>query len=189
MEIKPAQSGAAIRCDVATHFEKERGITEVTVLPGVAHATVTLSDAPGGVAHGRLELLQKLAARGVPVFLVKLLPDGLSFALRAAQVEAGAGLLAEEGLPHRLRRDLALMTVVAGAMRDLSGVMSSIYEALVSRQIAVRQTGDAHNAVHLLVPGDRASEARQALHECFALPTPADTGAGDAPEGVGLGTL
>jgi len=169
----------------AVHFERERGVTDVAVVCGIAHVTVHLD--ADAVAETRLALLQRLAAANIPVFLVKLLPDGISFALREAQVESGAALLADANVYHTMVRDLALVTTLAGAMRDLSGVMAAIYEALVTEGIRVRQTGDAHNAVHCLVDGDAVERGAEALRARFALaPAPLETG---QPDGVGLKTL
>jgi aspartate kinase len=168
----------------AVHFEKERGVTDVSVTRGVAHVRVLLEEAEA--ATGRLTLLKRLAAANVPVFLVKLQRDGISFALREAQTEAGAALLKEEDVPHVLARDLALVTIIAGAMRDLSGIMAMIYEALVSEGIGVWQTGDAYNAVHCLVSGADAERAADALRAKFALIPPPATGQN---EGVGLKAL
>lgn len=149
------------------HFEKERGVTEVQVLRGVAHILARFG--AGRVAEDRLELLQSLAANNVPVFLVKLHPAGLSFALRENHVAAGAALLTEAGVEHEMTPDLAVVTILAGAMRDLSGVMAAIYEALVAESIMVRQTGDAYNAVLCLVAGEEADRAALTLRECFGL--------------------
>jgi aspartate kinase len=169
----------------AVHFERERGVTEVTAARGIAHVTIRLD--PDNVAAGRLALLQQLAAANIPVFLVKLLPVGISFALREAQVDAGAALLRTSGVDYAMTRDLGLVTTIAGAMRDLSGIMAAIYEALVMEGIRVWQTGDAHNAVHCLVDGELAEKATETLQAKFALtPTAPETG---QPDGVGLKTL
>jgi aspartate kinase len=173
----------------AVHFEKERGVTEVSVVSGIAHATVTLPQETVGA--GRLELLQRLAAANIPVFLIKLLPTGLSFALRESVVEAGDALLTSTGLSYTLRRNLALVTIYAGAMRDLSGVMAAIYEALLDESVRVYQTGDAHNAVHCLVAGDQVEAAGAVLRKTFALQQENGSKAADSPirrespEGVG----
>jgi aspartokinase len=170
----------------AVHFEKERGVTEVSVMGGIAHATIILPQ--GNVSGGQLELLQRLAAANIPVFLIKLLPNGLSFALRESVVDSGNTLLTETGLSYTLRRNLSLITIIAGAMRDLSGVMASIYEALISENTRVHQTGDAHNAVHCLVSGEQADSAATALRKMFALQdsTIADGAATpESPAGVG----
>ena len=149
------------------HFEKERGVTAVQVTRGIAHATIELP--AENLPAERLALLQSLAAEGIPVFLVKLHPTGLSFALRQEQVENGVRLLEQRGVSHVVLRDLGLVSVIAGAMRDLSGVMSSIYEALVEAGVAVRQTGDAYNAVLCLVSGSDVAKSSHALHARFSL--------------------
>lgn len=174
----------------AVHFEKERGVTEVLVQSGIAHATVTLP--PGNVEAGRLELLQRLAAANIPVFLIKLLPHGISFALRESVTDAGSELLASTGHTYMLRRDLAQVTIYAGAMRDLSGVMASIYEALTTENIRVYQTGDAHNAVHCLISGAHQELAVTTLRETFALQqmfVEDGSDAPESPEGVGSKVL
>ena len=151
----------------AVHFEKERGVTEVLVVGGIAHATVTVPLET--VAESRLDVLLRLAAANIPVFLIKLLPTGVSFALREGVVDAGKKLLTDANLPYVLRPELSLVTIVAGAMRDLSGVMAAIYETLTTEQIAVRQTGDAHNAVHCLVASADAERAASALRRTFGI--------------------
>ncbi len=158
----PARGSAAVS------FERERGVTRVATRRGLAHVTVYLPAEEE--ASARLALLQSLAGAGVPVFLVKLAPGALSFAVRADAVARCEELLAgQSGARFTLLRDLGLLTVLAGAMRDLSGVMARIYEALVQAGVAVRQTGDAYNAVILLVAGSELDTAARALRQTFAL--------------------
>ncbi len=156
---------AVVPATETVHFEKERGVTEVEVTRGIAHVTVQLNLET--LSADRLTLLKRFAGATVPVFLVKLLPTGISFALRPAQVETGIALLAqlkeEMDIDFALRDDLGLVTTRAGAMRDLSGIMAAIYETLVAEGITVRQTGDAYNAVHCLVPGDLSDRAADVL--------------------------
>jgi aspartokinase len=151
------------------HFERERGVAEVEVLRGVTHVTVRIPGPDAG--RHRLGLLRRFADANIPVFLVKLLPTGVSFALREGQAAEGAALLEaskeEYGLEVALRSELGLVTTRAGAMRDLSGVMAAIYDVLTEEGVAVRQTGDAYNAVHCLVPGADADRAAEALKRRF----------------------
>ena len=147
-------------------FEKWRGVSEVRLVSGVVHVTVSFSD----TAADRLTLLQTLAQKNVPVFLVKLLPNGLSFALRSDDAEAGINALHALGATFEARPNLSLVSIYAGAMRDLSGVMADIYEALLSANVRVTQTGDAYNAVHCLVPENRAHAAQNVLRRKFSLP-------------------
>lgn len=148
-------------------FERERGVTEVTVHPNLTHVTVRfpLENLPAR----RLQLLHDLAKSAIPIFLVKLQTDGLSFAVRESHIAACEERLAAAGCDFRLSRDLALVSTIAGAMRDLSGVIAQIYEALISAHVRVRQTGDAYNAVLVLVAGDEADRAAVALRERFSL--------------------
>ena len=157
-----------------THFEKERGVSDVTLLRGVVHLMVRLSDAAdaGTEDAQRLGILEHLASKNVAVFLVKMVPGGLSFAMRSDAAERGLTVLREINAPFTAVDDLALLSTHAGAMRDLSGVMADIYEALSGVCVPIKQTGDAYNAVLCLVPGDRADIAQNALRQRFALPEP-----------------
>lgn len=185
-DVPAAQTGGPVRFEGGrVRFEKERGVTEVGVVRGIGHVTIRVDGEK--VAEGRLELLQDIAAATIPVFLVKLLPDGISFALRGANADAADELLKKSGHPYEFRRDLAMVSIIAGAMRDLSGVMAIIYEALVEEKISVRQTGDAYNAVHCLIPGADAERAATALRKRFDLPAEPETP--QQTDGVGLKSL
>ena len=87
-------------------------------------------------------------------------------------MEGCAAILANLELPHRLLRDLGLVSTFAGAMRDLSGVIARIYRTMVEANVRVLQTGDAYNAVHCLVPGGDADKAADALRLEFHLTRP-----------------
>lgn len=164
--------------NASVHFERERGVTEVQVTRGVAHVTVRLGkNDPSGE---RLALLQALGAASISLFLIKLHPDAISFAVRPGEQDGAESRLGDaadrceavlraQNADYVLLRDLGLVAVVAGAMRDLSGVMARIYEALVAAGVRVRQTGDAYNAVLCLVRGDEAERAADALRRAFAL--------------------
>lgn len=150
------------------NFERERGVTEVRVLSGIAHADVRL---PGyDIEAERLALLQAVAEAGIPVFLIKLHPGAISFAMQDATITAAIEkLLGERGYIHSIERDLALLSIVAGAMRDLSGVMAGLYDAMGTANIRVAQTGDAYDAVFALVPGIDAARGATALCKLFGL--------------------
>lgn len=149
------------------HFERERGVTEIRVQRNVSHVTVQIADSD--IGSGRLRVLQTLAASSVPLFLVKLLPAGLSFAIRGENSDACRSSLSEIGVSYTFIEDLSVVTTIAGAMRDLSGIMASIYEELNDAGIRVQQTGDAYNAVLCLVSGPLSEKAAQALRKRFSL--------------------
>ena len=155
------------RGDAPVYFERDRGVTEVHVTRGLAHVTARFSHQD--LAAKRLALLQELAGAGISVFLVKLHPDAISFAVRSDAVDPCEALLSRQGLDYTLLRDLALVTIVAGAMRDLPGVMARIYGAMLAVEVRVQQTGDAYNAVLCLLAGDEAERAAGALRQTFSL--------------------
>ena len=147
----------------ATQFEKERGVTQIRVMPGIVHLRLRL---PSGSADALPEL-RALADANVPVFLVKLIPDGLSLAVRDSHFARCEALLKQRERTFVSQPEMALVSVIAGAMRDLSGIMAEIYEALQNAHVAIRQTGDRYDAVHILVAGSDAEKAREALATRF----------------------
>jgi aspartokinase len=151
----------------AVHFERERGVTEIRILRNVAHVIVPLAETD--IGSGRLRVLQSLAASSVPVFLVKLLPTGLSFAIRGDNLETCKQAMEKTEASFTLVPDLSVITTIAGAMRDLSGIMAVIYETLNDAGVRVQQTGDAYNAVLCLVEGALSDTAAQALRQRFSL--------------------
>ena len=142
-------------------FERERGVTEVRVTNGMAHLVVHDPD------RQHLTLLKGLADASVPIRLVKFRPSGISFAVRQASLDSALGVLQAHGLHYEAKGDMAVVSTIAGAMRDLSGVIAQIYEALISAGVVVYQTGDAYNAVHCLVDSAVADQAVDALRSRF----------------------
>lgn len=149
------------------HFEKERGVTEIRVQGNVAHVIVQLDGTD--IGSERLKVLQSLAGSNVPLFLVKLLPKGLSFAIRGENLAACDTALKQTRVVFNVAPELSVVTTVAGAMRDLSGIMAVIYEALNEANIRVQQTGDAYNAVLCLVEGSLSEKAARVLRKRFSL--------------------
>ncbi len=149
-------------------FERERGITEVRVQTGLAHVETRL---PGVDPEAeRLVLLQTVAEAGMPILLIKLHRSTVSFALPDAAIADGAEeLLRERGYVYTMERDLALISIRAGAMRDLSGVMAGLYDTMDEAGIRVAQTGDAHDALFALISGADAARGAALLRRTFGL--------------------
>lgn len=149
-------------------FERERGITEVRVQEGLAHVEVRL---PGrDIEAERLVLLQAVAEAGLPVLLIKLHPGSVSFALPdAAIAERAEKLLMDRGYAFAMERELALISICAGAMRDLSGVMAGLYDTMDRAGIRVAQTGDSHDALFALIAGTHPQESARLLRGTFGL--------------------
>jgi aspartokinase len=156
-QVSPPASSPLVR------FEKDPGVTEVQVEREIVHAAISL--ASENLTGERLRVLQALASAQIPLFLIKMQPTGLSFALHERFVEASENILKGAGVGYNLTRNLAMVSPVAGAMRDLSGIMAQIYEALVIADVTILQTGDSYNAVHCLVPAHDADRAAESLRK------------------------
>ena len=124
---------------------------------------------PDALPKSRLRLLEVLAQERVPINQVKLLPDGLCFVISENHASACRKLLSAEKGEVTVLENMALISTIAGAMRDLSGVIARICEALLSASIPNRQVGDAYDAVLCLVPSGDAPRAVAALKEQFGL--------------------
>jgi aspartate kinase len=151
-------------------FEREPGVTSIRVENHMALVSVRFPDA---IPQSRLRLLDVLAQARVPINQVKLLPEGLCFVISENHASACKKLLNDEKGEVSVFGDMALISTLAGAMRDLSGVIARICEALLSASIPNRQVGDAYDAVLCLVPSADAERAVAALREQFGLATEA----------------
>lgn len=147
-------------------FEREPGVTAIRVEHHMALVSVRFSE---DTTQNRLRLLQVLAEARVPVNQVKLLPEGLCFVISENHASMCRSLLSQEKGEVSVLEDMALINTIAGAMRDLSGVIAQICEALLGAGIPNRQVGDAYDAVLCLVPSDDAPRAVAALREQFQL--------------------
>jgi hypothetical protein len=145
----------------AMQFERSRGVTQVRAVVGLAHVDIV---AP---PQQRLPLLRTLAQRKIPVFMVAFTHEGISLVVRQDSAAACEAALQSIGHPFTLTADQTLISVIAGAMRDLSGVIAQIYDALHEEGIAILRTGDAYDAVHVLVSGPEADRAQKALEARF----------------------
>src|SRR5690606_28243202 len=78
-------------------------------------------------------------------------------------------LLRGLGYEPRVRPNCTKLSVIGGGMNDEPGVMARIVEALTTRQITILQSADSNTTIWILVTGDAAAEALEALHAAFGL--------------------
>jgi len=156
-------------------FEKERGVTAVTAEGEYSHLMVTLHAAQPR-ARQELDIYRLLAENGVSINLVKLhrsSRSSLSFVVEQEQAGSARALLIGAGFSTAVSdRPVSMVSVVAGGMRGLSGIMARIAGALLRSGIPIVQTGDAPDTVFCLVDVDFAGKAVQALRAEFQVPAP-----------------
>jgi aspartate kinase len=149
-------------------FERERGVYQVLAQRDLAHAVV-----PVGTDDDRtermLQVFRSVADESIPIFLIKLHRSAVTFALESAHIPHLEACLRNRGYDFRVRRDLVLLTILASSMRDLTGVMVQIADALQVGGARLFGVGDSHNSVQCLIDGDHLDSAIAQLNEVFGL--------------------
>ena len=149
-------------------FERERGVYDVLSQHDLAHAVV-----PVGVDESRsdqiLDVLRTVANESIPIFLIKLHRGAVTFALESSQIPRLESCLRDVGFEFRVRQNLVLLTIVATSMRDLTGIMVQIADALSQAGARLFGVGDSHNSVQCLIDGEHMDAAIAQLREVFAL--------------------
>jgi aspartate kinase len=149
-------------------FERERGVYDVRVTSQLAHVVVSV-----GSEDDRIERMQRvfrtLADQDIPIFLIKLHRSAVTFAVNEDLVPRLEQCLKDVAIGCRSRRNLALITVIASSMRDLTGVMVSIADSLQASKAKLFGTGDSHNSVQCLIDGDHVDASLKQLRSTFGL--------------------
>lgn len=149
-------------------FERERGVSGIEVSPGVAHLTVAIGDGSGRSAQlGRL--FQSLAQAAVPIFLIKLHATSATFAVETASVDAAVAAVSAAGLNAASRQGLALVSIHASNVRDLTGVMVKAVDALHEAGARLYGAGDSHSSIQCLIEGSAADRSAGRLRRTFGL--------------------
>ena len=146
-------------------FERQRGVTGITVEDGLVHVEVQV--APD--LRERLQVFRALAEAGVSLFLIKFHPDSIHFTVRKDALKQARAVLRRLNHPVKVTRDCAMVAVLSSAMRDLPGVMAKIAEAIYEQEVELLETGDSHDAVMLLVRRADAQKVSEALRKKFGL--------------------
>lgn len=149
-------------------FERERGVNNILITRNVAHVVINLEEDASRFER-ILEALRSLAKSDVPIFMLKLHRSALTLAFAGADANIAAKALEGSGFKIHLREDLAVVAVQADSMRDLSGVMVQIADALFSAGARLYETGDSHNSVQALIEGEKVESAVKSLLTAFKL--------------------
>ena len=95
--------------------------------------------------------------------------EAVTLAMAGADLTSAEAAFVSAGMAAATRRDLALIAVRAASMRDLSGVMAQIADALSTTGVRLFATGDSHNSVLCLIQADRVTDAIRELCRTFSL--------------------
>ena len=145
-------------------FERRRGVTAIQVDSGLTQVVI-----PMRVDMGRRScMFRTLADADISVFFIKLHPVSVNFCVSSDVGRRVQRTLKRTlNLTARLRQECSQVSIVSSAMRDLPGVMSGIVEVAHEKGIKLLETGDAHDAVVLLVRHKDSMKLVRALRRKF----------------------
>jgi len=146
-------------------FEKERGVTSVTIRGPYAFISVSLD----AERTRHLEVYDTLAAAGISINLVKLHEGGLSFVVSEEDLGPARKALRAADFQVGVTPSVSMVSVYAAGMRSMSGVMARIAGALLRAGVGIVQTGDGPDTVFCLVESDLAERAVAFLREEFGV--------------------
>ena len=149
-------------------FERERGVYAIQVTRALAHAVVSVRT-EGERTERILQVFQILTAAGVPIFLIKLHRTAVTFALAGKDVEQAETAFRTAGFRVQMRHDLAMLVVKAASMRQVSGIMVDISDALYAAGAHLYGTGDSHDSVQCLIEATHVEVAVEQLCAVFDL--------------------
>lgn len=116
-----------------------------------------------------LSALEHLAANGISIDLITLLPEMLAFTVQEEAVESAANLLSNLGFPAEVSRTCAKVSIIGAGMRGRPGVMARVVHALHRAGVDILQTADSHTTISCLVSREEMEAALRALHDEFGL--------------------
>lgn len=113
--------------------------------------------------------LEQLAANGISIDLINLLPEMLAFTVQEEAVEKAANVLSNLGVRPEMSRTCAKVSIIGAGMRGRPGVMARVVHALHGAGVNILQTADSHTTISCLVSAEQMETALRALHDEFGL--------------------
>jgi aspartate kinase len=144
-----------------------RPVIALAHLPNVVQLKVRRRD--GEDLAKPLTALEHLAASGISIDLINLLPEMLAFTVQEEAVEKAANLLSNLGFRAEVSGTCAKVSIIGAGMRGRPGVMARVVHALHGAGVNILQTADSHTTISCLVSREEMEAALRALHDEFAL--------------------
>lgn len=144
----------------------DRAVTGLAYFSSITQISVEPVD---GAWDAQLHVFREMAMNGISVDLINVMPSGVHYTVKDEDATAAQQLLRGLGYEPRVRPNCTKLSVIGGGMNDEPGVMARIVEALTTRQITILQSADSNTTIWILVTGDAAAEALEALHAAFGL--------------------
>ncbi|MDQ7819935.1 MAG: aspartate kinase [Armatimonadota bacterium] len=116
-----------------------------------------------------LQALDALAAAGISIDLINLLPEVLAFTVKEEVAAQASKVLTTLGFDVQASAPCAKVSIIGAGMRGRPGVMARVVKALHAAGVEILQTADSHTTISCLVWRDQMQAALQALHDEFGL--------------------
>lgn len=149
-------------------FERERGVSAITVSPEVAYLVVRVPQ-PERITEQRQHVLNLLRDAEIPIFLIKLQRHGISFGVDSEHAEPAQRTLEAQGFRVAVKPRRVMVSVYAQNMRELHGVVAKIAEVLYEAGVAIEQLSDAHDRITCLIQAEQAPLVVERLRAAFGL--------------------
>lgn len=144
-----------------------RPVIALAHLPNVVQLKIRRRD--GEDLTKPLTALEHLAANGISIDLINLLPEMFAFTVQEEAVEKAANLLSALGFRAELSGTCAKISIIGAGMRGRPGVMARVVHALHGAGVNILQTADSHTTISCLVSREQMEAALRALHDEFGL--------------------
>lgn len=121
-----------------------------------------------------LEMFRRVADAGISIDQVTINQAGVAFVVNGDLGHDIRSLLGDLNLAVRVREGCSKLSIVGAGMRDATGVVHQIVQALSQANVEIIHCTDSNVTVSILVPQADVARAETAVHDQFHL----DTGEG-----------
>jgi aspartokinase len=161
-------NGWAVVPSERVSFERERGVSAIQVSREATYLFVRVADT-GYLPQQRQHILNLLREAEIPIFLIKLQRNGLSFGVDSELAARACESLEAHGFRVSVKPRRVMVSIFAQNMRELHGVIARIAEVLYEAGVAIEQMSDAHNRITCLIEAERAPLVVERLCAAFGL--------------------
>jgi aspartate kinase len=168
--IKGLRSNVGTTIDNDAPIDPQRPVTGLAVIADVTFCRIIqgLTDDHDRADIDR-EVLERIAECGISIDMINVNDAGVFFICDDEAAEAIRPAISDLNLALRMRPHCAKISIVGAGMRGTSGVMYRVVKTIGDAGVDIIHSTDSNITISILVPGDQAVRAEQALHDTFGL--------------------
>ena len=152
--------------DHSTGTVRDTEVAGIANTEGIAQLSVTTTEHRLDL---QLEVFKAMSEHGISIDFINVNPSSVVYTVEDQHAELAVSVLQQLGLSPAYVADCAKIAVIGGGMNGVPGVMAKIVSTLTGLDISILQSSDSHSAIWVLVHGQFAHKAVQALHSAFGL--------------------